>query len=68
MGRRKTTTVSLAADREYVRALAVLAAERHCHMGDLVREALDQRFGPQLEEVKGRPTFFSVAQIVAHTQ
>lgn len=46
---RKTLSVSLEADRNYVRALGILAEEKGTTIGALTRIATDTLYGPELQ-------------------
>lgn len=50
MGQR-TTTVSLTAPPAYKEAFKLLAAQSQRDMGDLVREALDEKFGERISDL-----------------
>lgn len=58
-----TVTVSLHADREYVNALSVLARRKGKRMGVLVREALQDKYGAELEEIL---SFFANSDVSKH--
>lgn len=47
----KTLSVSLEADRNYVRALGVLAGERGITIGKLTRDAIDKVYGTELKPI-----------------
>lgn len=63
MGQR-TTTVSLTAPPIYKEAFKLLAAQSRRDMGDLVREALDEKFGDRISELM--PLFFAKSDAHAH--
>lgn len=46
---RKTLSVSLKADRHYVRALGILAENKGTTIGELTRRATDALFGDELK-------------------
>jgi hypothetical protein len=46
---RKTLSVSLEADRDYVRALGILAENQGTTIGELTRRATDAMFGDELK-------------------
>lgn len=46
-----TRSVSLVADREYHNALSALAKKHDKGLGVLVREAIDAKYGAELEEI-----------------
>lgn len=48
---RKTTSISVTGDRDYVGQLNALAAVRRKCVGDLVREALDKVYSDDLSEL-----------------
>ncbi len=52
----KSTAVSVRANRNYIRALKVLASERGLPIADLVREALDKTLG---ESIEAKVLFFA---------
>lgn len=50
--------VSVRANRNYIKALKVIASERGIQIGDLVREALDTTLG---ETIQSKSLFFDKA-------
>jgi hypothetical protein len=46
---RSHTTVTIRGDEHYTRALNALASAKGIKIGDLVREAVDEKYGDQLE-------------------
>ena len=60
----RVTTVSITANRSYIRALSALARNRGVRIGDVVREAVDAQHGDTLQ----RYIEFFAAEDVAPTQ
>jgi hypothetical protein len=58
-----STNISVIGGREYVERMRLLAAQRRVSMAQLVRAALDEKYGDDLRELD---SFF--AQNVAHKQ
>jgi hypothetical protein len=50
------TTISCQGDRDYVLKLRVLAAVRNQRVGDMVRQALDEKYGQDMASIA--PIFF----------
>jgi hypothetical protein len=48
----RTTNISLAGDREYVRRVRALALMRNVQIGELVRAALDEKYGADLRSIE----------------
>jgi hypothetical protein len=46
----KSVSISLAGDSRYRDALSVVAKRRNKNIGELVRKALDDSYGPDIEE------------------
>lgn len=65
-----TTAVSLKADEPYMQSVRALAKQRGTTIGELVREAIDAKFGTELEPFvifftqNGNPKNQSAKQIV----
>lgn len=51
MAGRSTLSVSLKADRLYIQALTVIAKKRGKTVGELMRQAADAAFGPELAPI-----------------
>lgn len=51
---RVTTSISLYANSQYVRALRIVAAERGTTVGKMVREVIDSRYGNEIDAVLPR--------------
>lgn len=52
MTEKRTTSISIQADRVYIEAMRVLAMRRETTMAALVREALDALYGKELTEIR----------------
>ena len=48
---RKHTTITVRGDEQFVRACNALAAARGIRIGDLVRTALDEKYGSELNDL-----------------
>ena len=48
---RKHTTITVRGDEEFVRACKALAARRDIKIGDFVRQALDEKYGSELNDL-----------------
>ncbi len=48
---RKHTTITVRGDEFYTRACAVLASARGIKIGDFVRDALDEKYGSELNDL-----------------
>ncbi len=44
----RTTTVSVRGDKAYIRALRLVAEKKGVNIGDIVREALDDKFSDEI--------------------
>lgn len=47
----RTTNVSVKGDRNYVRLLRKLAVDKDVRISDLVRAAIDEKYGDELEAI-----------------
>lgn len=48
---RKFTTITVRGDEMYTRACATLAAAKGIKIGDFVRDALDEKYGSELNDL-----------------
>lgn len=48
---RKHTTITVRGDESFVRACATLAAARGIKIGDFVRDALNEKYGSELNDL-----------------
>jgi hypothetical protein len=48
----RTTSISVAASRDYVAAISVLAKRHGLKMGDLVRQSLDEKYGDEIKNIQ----------------
>lgn len=44
----RTTTVSIRGNKQYIRALRLIAEKKGVHIGDIVREAVDEKYATDI--------------------